>query len=67
LNIEEFKEGYIKRSNISREFFDEHLFVTACDCDFYKCQGFAVEGRKSAKEIKEFLGIEIKELLMDDE
>jgi len=55
MNIEEFKESYIKRNGLSHKEFDKYLFVTTCNCGDDTCQGFAVFGEQYAKEIKEFL------------
>jgi len=39
---EEFEEGYIKRSSITMEFYNEHFTTLPCTrCDYADCEGWA--------------------------
>lgn len=39
---EKVEENYIKRSKISKDFFNEHFITIPCTCDYEKCQGWQV-------------------------
>lgn len=41
---EEFEQGYIERSKITREFYDKHMITLPCNCGAENCKGFAAVG-----------------------
>jgi len=41
MDAELFKNEYIKNSNISEKYFDEHFIVLPCICGNEDCKGFA--------------------------
>jgi hypothetical protein len=38
---EEFENGYCERSEITKEFYNEHFVTLPCDCDYKGCEGWA--------------------------
>lgn len=38
---DDFISGYIKRSEVTREFFNENYIAIPCDCDYENCNGWA--------------------------
>lgn len=38
---EEFEQSYCERSEITREYYNEHFVTLPCDCDYEECEGWA--------------------------
>ena len=48
---EEFEAGYIERSKITREFYDEHFTTLPCTrCDYEECTGWAAVGKGNEED-----------------
>lgn len=41
MNAEEFEKGFIERSEITQEFYSEHMVTLPCTCNGEDCEGFA--------------------------
>lgn len=41
MDKEQFINGYVSRSNITREFYDEHFVALPCFCEDESCDGWA--------------------------
>lgn len=38
---DEFEQGYIQRSGITKEEYDKHQVTMSCNCDYERCEGWA--------------------------